>query len=199
AVAEPTPAPARAPGCLRAELGSCPGPCTVPRGAPWGGAGDYDARVREVRDFLAGRTDGPLATLRAAMHAAAEAWHFERAGSLKARLEALEWLEGRLQRFHAGADRLSFVYRALGHDGTERLYLLRRGTVRGEAAAPATAEEEAALAAQLRRVYAGPDPGGADIPTHDMDEFYLVASWFRRHPAELARTTPMTPTTPGPA
>jgi excinuclease ABC subunit C len=185
--------PPRAPGCLRFELGSCPGPCTAPRTRPWDGVADYAARVGEVRDFLAGRSTRAVETLRAAMHAAAEAWHFERAGSLKARVEALEWLAGRLARFHAGADRLSFVYRALGADGSERLYLVRRGTVRAELAPPTTDEEAAALAALERRVYAGPDAHGADIPTHDLDEFYLVASWFRRHPAELARVTPIVP------
>jgi excinuclease ABC subunit C len=143
-----------------------------------------------VRDFLAGRSTRAVDTLRAAMHEAAEVWHFERAGSLKARLEALEWLAGRLERFHAGADRLSFVYRARGADGSERLYLLRRGTVRAELAPPASPDEEAALAALVTRVYDGPDASGGDIPTHDLDEFYLVASWFRRHPEELTRVAP---------
>ena len=149
--------------------------------------------MHEVREFLAGRTSRPIETLRAAMHAAADAWHFERAGSLKARVEALEWLAGRLQRFHAGADRLSFVYRAAGHDGTDRLYLVRRGTVRAEQAPPDTPEGEAALAELIRRVFHGPDPEGADIPMHDIEEFYLVASWFRRHPEELQRVTPVVP------
>ena len=177
----------RAAGCLRAELGSCPGPCTAPRTRSWDRAADYAARVQEVRDFLAGRSTRAVDTLRAAMHEAAEAWHFERAGSLKARVDVLEWLAGRLERFHAGADRLSFVYRALGADGSERLYLLRRGTVRAELAPPASPDDEAALVALMHRVYDGPDASGGDIPTHDLDEFYLVASWFRRHPAELAR------------
>jgi hypothetical protein len=38
------------------------------------------------------------------------------------------------------------------------------------------------------RVFHGPDPRGAEVPMHDLDEFYLVASWFRRRPEELART-----------
>lgn len=187
-------------GCLRAELGTCACPA---RGAT--AATDYATRVDEARAFLAGRTRTPVDTLRARMFAASEAWHFERAATLRERLAALEWLAGRLERFHAGADRLSFVYRPLGAggEGDARVYLLRRGTVRAELPAPVTAAEHAALDVLVRRVYAGADgaPAGGtappagelstgDLPTHDLDEFYLVASWFRRHPEELARTTP---------
>jgi excinuclease UvrABC nuclease subunit len=170
--------PSGARGCLRGQLGGCG--CAEPAAA-------YAVRVAMVRDFLAGRTRAPLDTLAAWMHEAAERWHYERAASCRAKLEALEWLAGRLLRFHAGADRLTFVYRAEDGAGGERLYLLRRGTVRAELPAPVTPEEYAALAALRRRVFDGPDPSGADIPTHDLDEFYLVASWFRRHPGELAR------------
>jgi excinuclease ABC subunit C len=143
--------------------------------------------VSEVREFLAGRTRRPIETLQRAMQAAADAWHFERAGSLKAKLEALGWLEDRLARFHAGADRLTFTYRAAGHDGTERVYLIRRGTVRAEVPCPTTPAEEAELARLAARIYDGPDPSGADIPTHDLEEFYLVASWFRKHAPDDGR------------
>ena len=164
--------------CLRAQLGRCG--CGEPPDA-------YAARVAEVREFLAGRTRAPLDTLARWMHDAAEQWHFEHAASCRAKHDALAWLAGRLERFHAGADRLTFTYRALGVDGTERLYLLRRGTVRAERALPTTDAEAAELAALQQRIFAGPDRTGGDIPTHDLDEFYLVASWFRRHPDELER------------
>ncbi len=171
-------------GCLRAELGGC----ACPGAAAGDAAADYAARVAVARDFLAGRTRAPVDTLRRRMLEASDAWHFERAAVLRERLAALEWLAGRLERFHAGADRLSFVYRprvAGGAEEGERVYLLRRGTVRAECEAPATPEARAALDALARRVFTAPDP--ADLPTHDLDEFYLVASWFRRHPEELAR------------
>ena len=48
--------------------------------------------------------------------------------------------------------------------------------------------ERAAFRELAAKVFTGPDPSGADIPTHDLDEFYLVASWFRRRPTEKART-----------
>ena len=179
----PAGAGARA-GCLRAELGqcACPGSSAAADPAP------YAARVGEARAFLAGQTRGPVETLRARMFAASEAWQFERAAVLRERVAALEWLAGRLERFHAGADRLSFVYRpeGAGEDGRERVYLIRRGTVRAERPTPATDAERAELAALARRVFTAPEP--ADLPTHDLDEFYLVASWFRRKPEERGRT-----------
>ena len=41
-----------------------------------------------------------------------------------------------------------------------------------------------------------PDRTGADVPVHDLDELYLVSSWFRRRPAELARVEPATSAAP---
>ena len=179
------------PACLRAQLGACACPARnarTARATPADeGTSDYMGRVAEAREFLAGRTAAPLDTLARRMHEAAELWQFERAGSLKLKHDALAWLAGRLERFHAGADRLTFRYPSLGHDGTARVYLIRRGTMRAECAAPATAEEAAALDALAARVFSLPDATSADVPTHDLDEFYLVASWFRRHPEELAR------------
>ena len=74
---------------------------------------------------------------------------------------------------------------------------MRRGTVRAECPAPTTPVEAAALDALAARIFATsttsapgvPDAGAVPTtpPTHDLDEFYLVASWFRRHPDELTR------------
>jgi excinuclease ABC subunit C len=65
---------------------------------------------------------------------------------------------------------------------------VRRGTVRAEVPSPSTDEERAHLEALAARIFDGPDPTGADIPIHDLDEFYLVASFFRRRADERART-----------
>jgi excinuclease ABC subunit C len=146
--------------------------------------------VAEVRAFLAGRTAEPVATLRRMMTEAAESLLFERAGVLKGRLEALTWLTERLARFHAGVDRLTFRYPVAGVGGDDRIYLIRRGTVRADLPAPATDEERQALETAARRVYDAPDMTGADVPLHDLDELYLVSAWFRKRPAELARVEP---------
>jgi excinuclease UvrABC nuclease subunit len=173
----------RTPACLRHDVGTCPGPCI--------GAGDADAyrdAVADARAFLEGRSDAPVRALREAMDAAAAMLHFERAAVLRDRLALVEWLHQRVRRFRADMDRLTFRYHARTADGGEHVYLVRRGTVRAECPSPRTVDEHAALEALTRRVFLGPDPTGADIPTHDLDEFYLVASWFRRHPAEREAT-----------
>lgn len=173
----------RAPGCLRHDLGTCAGPCV--------GAGNpvrYREAASDVRTFLDGRGDVPVRLLEQAMHQAAGELAFEKAGVLRDRLDVVRWLHERVQHFHANVDRLTFRYHAIGHADTEWVYLVRRGTVRAEVRAPRTAEEQAAFDALVARVYDGADPTGADVPTHDLDEFYLVASWFRRHPEEKHRT-----------
>ncbi len=173
----------RVPGCLRHDLGTCPGPCI--------GRGDgevYRAVAASVREFLEGKSDAPLVSLRQAMESASACMEFERAAVARDRLERVTWLYERVQHFHANVDRLTFRYHAVDKAGTEWVYLIRRGTVRAELPAPSTPAERQALAELIARIYEGPDPAGADIPTHDMDEFFLVASWFRRRPAERGRT-----------
>lgn len=172
----------RAPGCLRHDVGTCAGPCI--------GAGNpllYREAANDVRTFLEGRSDVPVRLLEGAMMRAAEELAFERAGVLRDRLEPVRWLHERVQHFHANVDRLTFRYHAIGHADTEWVYLIRRGTVRAEVRAPRTPEQRVAFDELVARVYEGADPSGADVPTHDLDEFYLVASWFRRRPEEKKR------------
>ncbi|MEO7522221.1 MAG: GIY-YIG nuclease family protein [Gemmatimonas sp.] len=165
----------RVPGCLRYDLGTCTGPC-IGEGEPT----DYRARADEVRAFLEGRSNAPVAALEAAMSAAALDLSFERAAMLRDRLALVRWLHGHVTSFRANVDRLTFRYHATGADEREWVYLIRRGTVRAEVPLPRSDEESGALEATATRVFEGPDPAGRDIPTHDLDEFYLVSSWFRR-------------------
>jgi excinuclease UvrABC nuclease subunit len=172
----------RAPGCLRHDLGTCAGPCI--------GAGNavlYREAARDVRTFLEGHSDGPVRLLETTMQQAAADLAFERAGVLRDRLEHVRWLHERVQHFHANVDRLTFRYHAIGHADAEWVYLIRRGTVRAEVRAPRTAHEQDVFDALVARVYDEVDPSGADLPSHDLDEFYLVASWFRRRPEERKR------------
>ncbi len=178
-----TPKHSRVPGCLRHDVGTCPGPCI---GA--GSASAYHAQAHVVREFLEGRSNAPVQSLTQEMQRASDALEFERAAMLRDRLARVAWLHERVQRFHANMDRLTFPYRVTGSDQREWIYLIRRGTVRAEISAPATPEEHVALDQLAARIFNGPDPKGADIPLHDLDEFYIVASWFRRRPKELPNT-----------
>ena len=62
--------------------------------------------------------------------------------------------------------------------------------MRAERSAPTSPEEAQELDSLVQRVYEAPEPSGADIPTHDLEEFYLVASWFRKHPPERVALGP---------
>lgn len=179
-----TAARSRAPGCLRDAVGSCPGPCLGPIDMD-----AYATRVTALRTFLEGEHDAPVRTLETQMQDAAADLQFERAGVLRDRLALVRWLHERLQHFRANVDRLSFRYVAPSADGGEHVYLVRRGTVRAELSAPQSTEDEAALALLEARVFGDDGDSAAELPTHDLEEFALVASWFRRHPAERARTS----------
>jgi excinuclease ABC subunit C len=176
--------PSRVAGCLRNELGTCEAPCIGTAHSE-----SYSRGVAAVRDFLEGRSDELLDTAMQSMRDAAMNLEFERAASLRDRIAKISWLRDRLQHFHANVDRLTFHYRALTPDGKQHMYLIRRGTVRADCAWPLAESNVEEWNAVASRVYAGPDATGQDIPLHDLDEFHLVASWFRRKPAEKARTS----------
>jgi excinuclease ABC subunit C len=180
---------ARVPGCLRYDLGTCTGPC-IGEGDP----DSYRARASDVRAFLEGRSSVPVDVLERAMASAARDLAFERAAMLRDRLLLVRWLHDHVTNFHANMDRLTFRYHATGTEGREWVYLIRRGTVRAEVPSPTTPEEHGALEATAARVFEGPDPAGRDIPTHDLDELYLVSSWFRRRKDAKERVRPALPT-----
>jgi excinuclease ABC subunit C len=127
------------------------------------------------------------------MEGCAERLEFERAASFRDKLRRLESLREQFGRLRFAVETLSFVYTIPGHDGDDRVYLVRRGRVRHEQAAPRTAAERRQLAAEVERVFAGPEREGTAVPSHEVDELLLLSSWFRRFPAELARTCPPVP------
>jgi excinuclease ABC subunit C len=173
----------RTAACLRHALGSCPGMCI--------GEGDATAYARQLSHavgFLDRQPSSLLRDLEQAMHAAAAELAFERAAALRDKRARLAWLRTRLTRFHADADRLTFIYAPPSDD--PRLYLIRRGTVRAELPVPRSDHEDEALDALISRVYLAPESAGRDIPMHDLEEFALIASWFRRQPDALLHTRP---------
>ena len=173
----------RTPGCIRYEIRKCLGPCV-------GGctAGEYDERVALVRGFLDGADDGPMEVLRAEMQAASDALDFERAAVLRDKLQRLEGLRDQFIRFRFAVETLSFVYTVPGHDGDDRVYLIRRGRVRGEHAIPRSEQDRMRLLEMVEDVFSPVERESAQVPSHEVDELLLLSSWFRRFPTELSRS-----------
>jgi excinuclease ABC subunit C len=173
----------RTPGCLRYEIRKCLGPCVAACTV-----NEYASRVNMARAFLEGIDDTPLDALRSEMLASSERMEFERAASLRDKLGRLEGLREQFIRFRFAVETLSFLYPVPGHDGDDRVYLIRRGRVRAERPAPRSPAERAELLAMADDVFNGVEFEGASVPTHEIDELLLLSSWFRRFPEELERT-----------
>ncbi len=176
-------APQRTPGCIRHEIGRCIGPCVAAttRAA-------YAAQVTLARDFLHGRHDAPVQALTETMRGLSDTMEFERAALVRDKIARLESLRDQFARLRTAVESLSFVYAVPGRDNDDRVYLIHRGRVRGELAAPRTAADEQALADRCREVFTAAAPTATTVPVHEMDEVLLVASWFRKFPHELERT-----------
>jgi excinuclease UvrABC nuclease subunit len=173
----------RTPRCIRHEIQKCLGPCIAACTAD-----EYGDRVRLARGFLDGADDGPIEALRAQMEASASLLQFERAGVLRDKLRRLEGLRDQFARLRFAVETLSFAYTVPGHDGEDRVYLIRRGRVRAELPRPRRPREHDRLRELLTEIYAPVEREGTSIPTHEVEELLLLSSWFRRFPAELART-----------
>jgi excinuclease ABC subunit C len=82
---------------------------------------------------------------------------------------------------------LSFVYDVPGCDGRDRSYVIRRGVVRAEVDTPKTWRERTAMQELVADIFGATAPGGASIPTHEIEELLLLSSWFRKYPGEMER------------
>ena len=173
----------RTPGCMRAELGSCLGPC-----AGMVTAQDYDRRLTEARRFLENRTRTPLHRIQEQMEQAAGRLDFEYAGILRDRLARLRIFQTELTAFRGHVESLRFIYRARGHGGRDRLYLIRGGRIRDHLAIPRSAERMAAALRRIAEVFEGPEAGPGALSAHDAAEILLVARWFRLRQDEQSRT-----------
>jgi excinuclease ABC subunit C len=174
----------RTPGCIRHEIRKCLGPCV-------GGCtmSQYNERVQLVRGFLDGADDGPLRSLREEMVEASERLEFERAGSLRDKLKRLEDLRTQFIKFRVAIETLSFVYTVPGYNGDDRIYLIRRGRVRGEREIPRSDDDRSRLMEMVENVFNPSERDSAQLPSHEVDELLLLSSWFRRFPKELDRST----------
>jgi len=173
----------RTPGCMRAELGSCMAPC-----AAMVTEKDYARRLDEARRFLENRTRTPLHRIQEQMELAAGRLDFEYAAILRDRLARLRIFQTELTAFRGHVESLRFIYRARGHAGRDRLYLIRAGRIRDHLAIPRGANRIERARQRIAAVFEGPEAGPGALSAHDAAEVLLVARWFRLHEEERART-----------
>ena len=173
----------RTPGCIRHEISKCLGPCV-------GGcsAAEYDERVTLARAFLDGSNDGPLDMLRIQMERLSAEMEYERAGVYRDKLERLEDLRAQFGRLRFAVENLSFLYTVPGHEGEDRVYLIRRGVVRAELGKPKSSKDRRGMKHLVEDIFSPEDKPTAQVPTHEIDELLLLSSWFRRFPKEMKRT-----------
>jgi excinuclease ABC subunit C len=174
---------ARTPGCIRHEISKCLGPCV-------GGcsASQYLERVALARAFLDGSDDSPINMLRAQMEKLSAELEFERAATYRDKLERLEALRAQFGRLRFAVENLSFVYTVPGHEGEDKVYLIRRGVVRAELTKPRSSKDRRTMKQLVEDIFSGNPSPTAQIPTHEIDELLLLSSWFRRFPKEMKRT-----------
>ncbi len=175
----------RVPLCMRADLGSCLAPCCGRTSSE-----EYARRVQVARRFLEGKSREPLRILEEKMRDASTRLDFEYASLLRDRLERLERFQEQLVAFRGQVEGLSFVYRAPGFQGADRLYLIRRGRIRRELAHPKGTKARIRATKAVNEVYSGAERGPAALEPQDAAEVLLVAQWFRLRPKEMKRTKP---------
>lgn len=173
----------RTPGCIRHEISKCLGPCV-------GGcsAAEYDEKVALAKAFLDGSDDGPLDMLRVRMERLSAEMEFERAAIYRDKLQRLEALRAQFGRLRFAVENLSFVYTVPGHEGEDRVYLIRRGVVRAELGKPRSSRDRRSMKQLVEDIFSPNDKPVAQVPTHEIDELLLLSSWFRRFPGEMKRT-----------
>jgi excinuclease ABC subunit C len=138
-----------------------------------------------ARAFLDGTDDAPLLGLQRAMMDASDALEFERAASLRDKLQRLETLRLQFDRMRFAVESLTFAYHVPGIGGDDRVYLVRRGRVRDELTAPTESHLQHAAA----QIFSAPGFDRGAVPSHEVDELMLLTWWFTKFPNELARTS----------
>jgi excinuclease ABC subunit C len=171
------------PRCIRGDVHKCLAPC----------AGrctrtQYQERVAEARKFLEGDVRKPLNVLNQRMLVAAERMNFEYAAQLRDRAYRLEEARYELIAARSSIEALTFLYRVAGHNGDDRIYAIRRGSIRGEWPVPDSDVELEALMERGRQLLTKKEYRTTTVTPEQVNEVLLVARWFRTKPAELNHT-----------
>lgn len=170
------------PLCMRADVRKCIAPC-----AGRCTKAEYHAQVDLARRFLDGDADIPLTILRRRMDTAADRLQYEYAAELRDRMHHLEDARAELVSLRGFIESLSFIYEVPGHGDDNRVYIIRRGSIREERRAPTDEAAREELMERARRLLRRRETYARVIPTQAA-EILLLARWFRLRPHELDRT-----------
>jgi excinuclease ABC subunit C len=170
------------PLCVRADLKRCLAPCAARCTRT-----EYVAQVDLARRFLEGDADVPLTILRIRMSSAADRLQFEYAAELRNRMQRLEEARAELVALRGMIESLTFVYGVTGHGGENRIYIVRRGSIREEHPLPPPSAERTQLLERAGRILNRREMNGRVAPTQAA-EILLLTRWFRLRPQELQRT-----------
>ena len=168
------------PKCIRADVHKCLAPC----------AGrctrtEYEARVIEARKFLEGDVRKPLNVLNQRMQVAADRMNFEYAAQLRDRATRLEEARYELIAARSSVESLTFMYHVKGWAGDDRIYVIRRGSIRAEWPVPEDRNEREALFERGKHLLTKREHVTTTITPEQVNEVLLVARWFRLKPDQL--------------
>jgi hypothetical protein len=121
------------------------------------------------------------------MREAATAQAYERAAALRDKLQSLNWLSASLKRVRHLVEQPIRIYPLASSEGTETWYVLQGGRVRAAFPAPLNAIDRAKAAQHVQSIAREKKLHSPFVPLEEIDDVFLVAAWFRRHPEERER------------
>ncbi len=166
--------------CLYYHIGRCMGPC-IGACTPE----EYRAMIRQVCDFLEGKSERIVADLRAQMESAAERLDFEQAAALRDRLQAIQRVVERQRIVSAAmADQDVIAFARADGDACVQIFFIRNGKLIGREyfVLEGTAEERASevVTSFVKQFYdeAAYVPPEILLP-HQIDEAVVIEHWLR--------------------
>ena len=176
-------APDHTPLCMRADMHRCLAPC-----AGRCTKSEYLEHVDLAQRFLEGDADMPLTILRRRMHTAVERLQYEYAAELRDRMFRLDEARHQLVALRGTIESLTFLYHPTSYGGSERVYIVRRGSIIAERPAPTNEAEQKALRDEAHTLLTKKMYATSAVQPTQVAEILLLARWFRLRPDELGRT-----------
>lgn len=160
-------------GCIRFELGSCPGPC-----AGLCSKEAYQALVRKAIDFLSLKDVSILATLERQMIDASAMQQYETAAVTRDRWQQLSWLTRRLTALAQAREKLNGVVPVSGFARQKIWLVLRSGRLVASAREPGTPRRANSAKEKLLKIASQTDTPPANVM--EMNLQLMIAAWYRK-------------------